>query len=96
MKNPVLIWLLLLILICFSGCFGKKPVLPQPTPIVIHSTFTKCDPPVRAVLKKLNEAEHIGSKENLEILINNMLLNKHYITGLESCIRCYEAQIKED
>jgi hypothetical protein len=96
MINPVKILLILLILIFINGCvcFKKHPIKPA-EPIIIHQKFESCPVPGTPTYKDAKNGLHIGSKENLDIIIDNMLKDKYYINSLNNCIKCYESQIKE-
>ena len=94
MKSQVLILLTLLIL-CFSGCIGRAP-LDRPDPIKITYQFVRCPEPEPPTYTMLNSNVHIGSKENLDILLKNIITRKKYINSLLGCISCYTIQIKEE
>jgi len=97
MINRVKILLIILILLISSGCIClKKHKIKPPEPIIIHQKFEACPAPDVPNYVDLENKSHIGSKENLDTLINNMLKDKHYINSLENTIKCYENQIKED
>ena len=89
--------LILSIIFISSGCIclKKHPILP-PQPIIIHQKFESCPAPVAPNYVEIDNKSHIGSKENLDTLIENMLKDKHYTNSLENCIKCYENQVKED
>ena len=94
MKNQVLI-LLGLSILCFNGCSSKE-AFERPKPVEITYQYIKCVEPDKPKYVLIDSKCHIGSKENLEALIQNIILRKKYVNGLIRCVSCYTSQIKEE
>ncbi len=80
--------LLIVLMICFSGCSSK--------PIVIHSMnhYVKCERPNKPIYKKLDSNFHVGESVNVNRLLDNIVVMKTYIEGLEIALDCYEMQTR--
>jgi hypothetical protein len=96
MKKMLKLLIVLTISLSLSGCaWFANPKPPEPIIKIEHVYhYTPCakdDPPNYV---QLLPNKHIGSAENINILIGNLEVQKDYGQSLNTTIECYEKQIK--
>jgi hypothetical protein len=76
-----------------SGCY---PHIPEPVVTVEHVYhYTPCAVDEKPNYVALNLEKHIGSADNVNILIGNLEVQKDYGNSLNTTIECYEEQIEK-
>ncbi len=85
----MLLSLLTILLACTHKRVNK---IDEVRRVEVVTKYEKCPAPEEPELKPLLEELHIGSKENINRIMENTVENKAYIKGLKSTIECYEFQ----
>lgn len=85
--KPVRVALIALIVLCSTGCSGKR--LPEvPTPPAVLS-LPDCPAPARPELPFIDGVLPFDSPENIKILLERDDILRFYIKGLEATVICF-------
>ncbi len=76
-----------------SACNQKRTSkIDEVRRVEVVAKYENCPAPESPELKPLLEGLHLGSKENVNRIMENTVENQAYIQGLKSTIECYEFQ----
>lgn len=91
------VWMLLIVLMtCLSlnGCGTWN--CPESTHTITKVYYpVSCGNETQPNYVELNPDKHVGSAENINVLLSNIEGKNGYIKGLNKIIDCYNKQIKE-
>lgn len=88
--------MLLSLLMVFSACAQKQHSrIDEVREVVFVSTYEECPRPIDPILKPILEEKHLGSSENVDRLMFNIVELKGGLKAMNATINCYEKQAKE-
>jgi len=97
-RKMLTLLIVLMISLSLNGCSWFSKPLPPPEPKVIIKTvyhYTLCEKDKKPNYVQLHPDKHIGSAENVNILIGNIEIMKDYEKSLVNTINCYEKQTED-
>jgi|GEM_PF-2824766 len=85
------LWIALMLCWFASGCAGQDTA-----PLAVTQRLESCPAPRPLPPVPFAHGEHIGSRANVEALLENTRRLRLEIDGLRGTLRCYEAQAPKD
>ncbi|ACS80187.1 hypothetical protein Desal_2127 [Maridesulfovibrio salexigens DSM 2638] len=80
----------------FSACVQKQhSKIDEVREVVFVSTYVECPRPANPILKAVLEEKHIGSSENVDRLMFNIVELKGGLKAMNATINCYEKQAEK-
>ncbi len=75
------------------GCSQKKPgKIDEVREVVIIAGYEECPRPAKPELKPLLEEMHLGSRENVDRMMHNIVELQGALKGMKATVWCYEIQ----
>ena len=94
MKKMLTLLIVLMTCLSLSGCGTWN--CPEPEHIIKTLHYpTSCGHEVTPTYAELDPDKHIGSAENVNVLISNINGKNGHIDGLNKIIDCYDKQIEQ-
>lgn len=87
--------LLLIFSMACLACAKRENSVEQVRVVTVQGQFTRCPTPSSPVLLPLNGTQHIGSKQNVQTLISNVMEMQSAIEARDAALHCYEAQAED-
>ncbi len=88
--------MLLSLLTILSACNQKRvSKIDEVREVVFVSSYEKCPRPADPILKPVLEEIHLGSRENVDRMMFNIVVLKGALKAMNSTVNCYEKQAEK-
>lgn len=74
-----------------SSCAALCPT-PDPVRVVVTAQYEPCPRPAAPIYLPFSPAEHVGSPQNLNALLENAVRMRGYADAQGAALDCYESQ----
>lgn len=80
----------------FSACVQKQySKIDDAREVVFVSTYEECPRPASPILKAMLEEKHLGSSENVDRMMYDIVELKGALKAMNATINCYEKQAEK-